>query len=74
MEQKQPVGVLFGSIPFYSTEDLTSLIDNLDEKQTKHIITQSLQYAYKSGIFNLLESELISKSVRILNNNDLDQF
>jgi hypothetical protein len=71
MEQKQPIGILFDSIPFYSPEDLTSLIDNLDTQQTKHILTQSLKHAYKSGIFDLIESELVSKSIRILNNHDL---
>jgi len=68
MEEKQPIGMLFNNIPFYDTEELTNLIDNLSEEQMKHIISQSLQYSYKSGIFNLVEAELVSKSLRILKN------
>lgn len=68
MEEKQPIGMLFNNIPFYEPEELTNLVNNLNEEQMKHIISQSLQYAYTSGIFNLIEAELVSKSIRILKN------
>lgn len=68
MEEKQPIGILFDSIPFYEVDELTNLVENLNEEQVKHILSQSLQHAYKSGVFNLIESELISKSLRMLKN------
>jgi hypothetical protein len=66
-EQKQPAGVLFGSIEYFKPEDVNTLVDNLTFEQSFYILTQGIEYAYKSGIYSIQETELVSKSLRILN-------
>ncbi len=65
-QEKQPVGLLFGSIGYNKPEDVDSLIDNLDMAQSFYILTQSLHYVHESRLFTLQETELVSKSLRLL--------
>lgn len=67
MENKQPIGFLFESVPYFSDESVSLLIDNLSKKEISYLITQSLNYAHSKNIFSLTESEVISKCLRILN-------
>jgi hypothetical protein len=39
----------------------------MDHNVAKVFLIQAVQYAFERGAFNLVESEVISKSVRILN-------
>lgn len=57
---------IFGSLEVESTEVLNNLIDNLSKEQSIFFLTESLKYAYNKGIFTLLESEILSKSLRKL--------
>ena len=66
MEEKQIYGGLFDSIPLSSKEHLDTLIDTINEELALYYLIQSVNYAYKSGIYTLGESEVISKSIRIL--------
>jgi hypothetical protein len=65
-QEKQPVGLLFGSIGYNKPEDVDSLIDNLDIAQSFYMITQSLHYVHESRLLTLQETELVSKSLRLL--------
>lgn len=65
-QEKQPVGLLFGSIGYNKPEDVDNLIDNLDMSQSFYFITQSLHYVHESRLFTLQETELVSKSLRLL--------
>lgn len=67
MEDNQPIGFLFESVPYFSDESVSLLIDNLSKKEIGYLITQSLNFAHSKNIFNLTESEVISKCLRILN-------
>ena len=67
MENKQPIGLLFDSIAYYSQESVGNMIDSLDKKSIGYILSQALEYAHSKNVFNLLESEVISKSLRIIN-------
>jgi hypothetical protein len=73
MEEKEPIGFLFDEIPFYSPEDIDTIIDNLSEPQIKFLMIKSIQYAFKLGIFNFTESEILSKCLRHLNRNTTTQ-
>ena len=64
--QKQPIFNLFEEIAIYKPEDVDNLIDNLSEEQAKFMLIRAVQMAYRNGIYSLAESELISKSLRIL--------
>jgi hypothetical protein len=67
MEKEQPQGFLFDSIAFYSEESVENMINNLDKKTVYYVLTQALAYAHTKNVFSLTESEIISKSLRILN-------
>lgn len=66
-EQENPaILFLFDEVAVYRVEDIDSLIDNLTDEQAKYMTIKALQMAYKRGVFTLTESEIISKSLRIL--------
>ncbi len=67
MEQKQPIGFLFERIAYFSDESVEGLIDSLDEKSLYFVLSQVLEYSHSKNIYTLLESEIISKTLRILN-------
>jgi hypothetical protein len=64
--EKEPVGLLFNSIPYYSQEHINSVIDEMTKEQAIFFASQAIQYSFSQGAFNLLESEIISKSIRKL--------
>jgi hypothetical protein len=65
-QQKQPIAFLFEEVAIYKPEDIDNLIDNLTEEQAKFMLIRAVQMAYKNGLYSLTESELVSKSLRIL--------
>ncbi len=67
MDERQPIGYLFNNIPYYTQEHLDSILNDLTKEQSIFFIGQSVNYAYTQGIFTLLEAELVSKSIRKLN-------
>lgn len=67
MEQKQPIGLLFDTIGYYTPSDIDSLCDEMNLEQSYYMIIKALEYSHNSKIFSLQESELVSKSLRILN-------
>lgn len=68
MEQKQPIGLLFGSVAYYSPDDINSICDDMNLEQSYFMIIKALEYAHSSNLFSLQESELVSKSLRMMNN------
>ena len=67
MEQKQPIGLLFGSIGFHSPDDINSICEDINLEQAYFMIIKALEYSHHSNVFSLQESEIVSKSLRILN-------
>jgi hypothetical protein len=65
-QQKQPIAYLFEDVAIYNPEDVANLIDNLSEEQAKFMLIRAVQMAYKNGLYSLTESEIVSKSLRIL--------
>lgn len=67
MQNKDPKGFLFGSMAYYSDESLENMINNLDKQSIPYLLTQALEYAHSKNTFDLIESEVISKCLRIIN-------
>jgi DNA integrity scanning protein DisA with diadenylate cyclase activity len=67
MESKQPLGLLFETMAYYSEESVEQIIDNLELNNSLFILSQALEMAHSKNIFSLTESEIISKCLRILN-------
>ena len=65
-QQTQPIAYLFEEVAIYKPEDIENLIDGLTEEQSKYMLVQAVQMAYRNGLYSLTESELISKSLRML--------
>ena len=67
MTQNEFKGQIFGKIKYETIGDLEMFLLNLNEFQSIYIINQALEYANNNGAFTLIESEFISKCLRILN-------
>ena len=65
-QQKQPILFLFEEVAVYKPEDIDNLIDTLTEEQAKFMLIRAVQMAYKNGLYSLTESEIVSKSLRML--------
>ena len=48
-------------------EQFDSLIDNMNNTQSKFMIIKALEYSFEKGVFSLKESEIVSKCIRDLN-------
>ena len=67
MTEKQPIGFLFDSVAYYTPNDVNTLCDDMNLEQAYYMMIKALEFAHKSRIFSLQESELVSKSLRIMN-------
>jgi hypothetical protein len=65
-QERQPLGLLFDSVGYNKPEDVDRLIDEMTIEQSFYILTQSLHYVHNSRLFTMQETELVSKSLRIL--------
>jgi hypothetical protein len=61
---QEPVGQLFGTLFYYSTEHLDDLIDNIQEEQAFLMMKLACEKALYSGIFTAEETEILLKSIR----------
>ena len=64
--EQQIQGALFGTIQYADETSLGVFLDNLKKEQALLIITEALKYGYERGLYDLKESESISKSLRII--------
>ena len=65
-EENEVIGNLVESLHYTSQEQLNLFLDRMTEDQAIYCIKQSLNYAFVKGLFDLQESEAVSKSLRIL--------
>ena len=63
------VGSLFDSIDYTSKEQIDTFIDNMTKEQALYCIEQAIHSCHSRGAFSLMESEVISKSLRLINYN-----
>lgn len=68
MEQKQPIGLLFNSVAYYTPQDVDTLCDEMNLEQAYYMMIKALEFAHNARVFSLQESELVSKSLRVMNN------
>ena len=61
---------LFQTIEYADQKSLGVFLNNLKSDQAFLIVSEALNYAHRNGIFDLNESEAISRSMRILNTNE----
>ena len=61
-----PIGELFDTIQYSSYEELDKFVTNLNQDQSLYCLLEAVKSAYKRGAFKIEETEVISKSIRIL--------
>ena len=61
------IGNLFGVVGYRNEKQIRSLIDNLELEQSIFFLNKSLEYAHAKGIFSMTETEVVSKSLSIIN-------
>ena len=64
-------GNLFGSIDLLSENHLELILSTMDQNTSIYYLIESVKSAYNKGAFTIGETEVISKAIRVLlNQND----
>jgi len=69
MEEKDLFGKLFNVVPLYDENHLETILETMNQENATYLLIQAVKYAYHSGIYSIGESEVISKSIRVLSKN-----
>ncbi len=64
-ENKQ-FGILFDSINLISEEHLDIILSTMDREHAIYYLVESVKAAHKRGAFTIGESEILSKSIRVI--------
>jgi len=72
-EQQELFGKLFNSIPLYTEDHLSVILDTMDKEQASYLLIQAVSHAYHSGVYTIGESEVISKAIRIISKKEEDK-
>lgn len=67
-ENKEIFGNLFGTIDLINEEHLEVILTTMNYDHALYYIVESVKAAHKRGAFTIGESEIISKSIRVLSN------
>jgi len=66
-EKKEELfGNLFGTINLLTEDHLDLLLSTMDKEHSLYYLVEAVKSAHKRGAFSIGESEIISKSIRIL--------
>ena len=65
-ESDKIYGNLFGSINLLSEDHLDMILSTMDKEHSIYYLVEAVKSAHKRGAFTLGESEVISRSIRIL--------
>ncbi|NBO36256.1 hypothetical protein EBU91_01775 [bacterium] len=64
--QDNNYGVLFNSISLNSEEHLELILSTINKEYALFYLVESIKFAYSKGCFSIGESEIISKSLRVI--------
>jgi hypothetical protein len=66
-EKKEELfGNLFGTINLLTEDHLDLLLSTMDKEHSIYYLVEAVKSAHKRGAFSIDESEIISKSIRVL--------
>lgn len=66
-DSRQPIGILFDDINYYSVEELNLFIDKMTYEQAVFSVIKAAQKGYIKNIYSLTEAEVLSKALRKIN-------
>ena len=65
--QQPPVlGTLFDSISYSRNEDIPTWLEKMNINDAIFALISAAAYGHKKSIYNLLESEIVSKAIRLI--------
>jgi hypothetical protein len=65
-EQTENYGNLFGTINLLTEDHLDIILSSMDKEHSIYYLVEAVKSAHSRGAFTIGESEIISKSIRIL--------
>ena len=65
-EQTENYGNLFGTINLLTEEHLDIILSTIDKEHSVYYLVEAVKSAHTRGAFTIGESEIISKSIRVL--------
>jgi hypothetical protein len=65
-EQTENYGNLFGTINLLTEEHLDIILSTIDKEHSVYYLVEAVKAAHTRGAFTIGESEIISKSIRVL--------
>jgi hypothetical protein len=71
MEEQEIYGKLFNVIPLMDENHIDILLNTMTKETAIYYLTHAVNLAYHNGMFSLGESEILSKSIRLLNKEDI---
>jgi len=67
MQEEEVYGKLFNVIPLMDENHVDILLDTMDKETAVYYLTHAVNLAFHNGVYSLGESEILSKSIRLLN-------
>jgi hypothetical protein len=65
-ELNQSLAVLFGRLEISTEEQLETILQTMNTEVATVFLIHAVKYAYERGVYNIGETEVISKCIRIL--------
>jgi hypothetical protein len=66
MEEKEPLAVLFGRLEISTEEQLETILQSMTTEVATVFLIHAVKHAYERGVYNIGETEVLSKCIRIL--------
>lgn len=66
MEEENITNSLFNTINYKEINELNKFIDEMNVDQALFCLIQAVRYAHNNGLYDIEESEVVSKSIRLL--------
>ena len=65
-ESNQSLAVLFGRLEISTEEQLETILETMNTEVATVFLIHAVKHAYERGIYNIGETEVISKCIRTL--------
>jgi hypothetical protein len=65
-KNNENLNTLFDTINYQNANELNRFIDEMNIDQALFCLVRATRYAHNKGLFDIEESEVISKSIRLL--------
>lgn len=72
-EEEEIYGKLFNVIPLMDDNHVDLLLSTMTKETAIYYLTHAVNLAYHNGVYSLGESEILSKSIRMLNKDEISE-